>query len=134
MKRFILAVIAILFGAVSASAHHIAQGDLDRDGDVDFADYLIFVESFERPYHELPRMAHDVDTLTVYRVEFLTDTITVRDTVTIKQTVTVKQTLPRPEILIQPGASQRHGCRARQRLHAILSLTIFSIQQTATST
>ena len=54
------------------AADPIAKGDFDKDGDVDFADFLVFADNFNKPLHE--------------QTWHVTDTIVVRDTIVVTNT------------------------------------------------
>lgn len=108
MHRVMCIAVAVLFcffSALKVEADHIAQGDFDGDGDVDFTDYLIFAKNFGKDYATLSRIAHTVDTLHVVRVDTLTVQHILRDTVTVRETVTVEipLSLPYPNITIKHG-------------------------------
>ena len=75
-------VLAILFVFAVGSPAAAVNGDLDRDGDVDFDDFFIFADNFG-----LTGSPDDADTVVVT----VRDTITValRDTITVRDTVFV---------------------------------------------
>lgn len=103
---FILILVCLVF-PFTVQADHIAKGDLDGDGDVDFADFLLFVKNFESPHDQQERVIHTVDTVRVSRV----DTFTVYQIVTQTVTETIRDTvflsvgakLPRPNIFVNSG-------------------------------
>ena len=77
LRKFWL-VLAILIGLlcpVLAQGEQFAQGDFDRDGDVDFADFLIFANNFGKPITQQTLAETTSDTVVV----------TVRDTITVTQ-------------------------------------------------
>ena len=77
LRKFWL-VLAILIGLlcpVLAQGEQFAQGDFDRDGDVDFADFLIFANNFGKPITQQTLAETTTDTVVV----------TVRDTITVTQ-------------------------------------------------
>ena len=76
IHTFFAGLFAILLFAGLSPIHseHIAQGDFDKDGDVDFADFIVFSNNFGKPITQ--------QTLVKYTV----DTIIVRDTITVNNT------------------------------------------------
>ena len=65
----LIALLALL--AIRAESHHIAQGDFDRDGDVDFSDFIVFANNFGKYWKnetEITVVKHEVfrDTLVIH--------------------------------------------------------------------
>ena len=65
----LIALLALLAIRAESQSHHIAQGDFDRDGDVDFADFLVFSNNYGKPITQQTLVS--------------VDTVTVRDTITV---------------------------------------------------
>lgn len=70
-------------------------GDLDMDGDVDIADFLIFTDNFGK--------VGPIPTPLSERQSVRTVTVTVRDTIEKIVTITDPQMFPRPNISLTPG-------------------------------
>ena len=62
----IIKCVFLLLVSISVShADHIAQGDFDGDGDVDFADFLVFANNFDKTISEQTLVQHSPDTVVV---------------------------------------------------------------------
>ena len=121
LKRWIILLLFVT-SPHAIYADHMLHGDLNGDGNVDFADFLIFAGYFNKPPSQIPRVSHTLDTiivrdtLTVTTTKTIRDTLivtnTVHDTITITKTVTVTDTIhlqsensqaQPPQIIIEPG-------------------------------
>ncbi len=66
MFNGVINCVFLLLVSISVShADHIAQGDFDQDGDVDFADFLVFANNFNKPISEQTLVQHSPDTVVV---------------------------------------------------------------------
>lgn len=76
IKTIFIALLTVLAGLSMphiAQGEQYAQGDFDKDGDVDFADFLVFANNFGKPITQQTFAETETDTVIV----------TVRDTVTV---------------------------------------------------
>ena len=102
IKYCFLVGLALFLSFGSVQSDHIAEGDFDRDGDVDFTDYLIFANNFGKSYTTQTKVPHlDVVQIVVRDTLYRTITHTIRDTIT--EIRLVNRELPRPEIRIEGG-------------------------------
>lgn len=72
----VITLVALAFLVSSVLGQHIAQGDFDKDGDVDFADFLVFSNNFGKSITEQTLMP--------------LDTIVVRDTIIVNNVLDVE--------------------------------------------
>ena len=76
MRSLCLATgIFVLLLSSVAYPHHLPKGDLNGDGQVDFADFLIFADNFDKPYHLQSIQPHHIIN------------VVVRDTIVVKEVV-----------------------------------------------
>ena len=75
MQRILIGLFVVLLvsGLSPIQAEHFAQGDFDKDGDVDFADFLVFSNNYGKPITQQTLVKHTLDTIIVR------DTITVNN-------------------------------------------------------
>ena len=95
MKNLIIAIILLVAFQSLCTAQERLKGDLNGNGTVDFADFLLFAENFGRTDGTPFDPSKLVDTLIVRDIV----TLTIRDTIRIDRPIS----LPRPSITVKPG-------------------------------
>ena len=98
MKIFSFVLCVVLFSVTPTNAQERLRGDLDGNGVVDFADFLIFTANFGKTGGATFDADKWVDTLTVVDTLILHNTVVVRDTLW-KETPKLK-----PKITVEAGA------------------------------
>ena len=96
MKNLIITIALLVFFQPLCIAQERLKGDLDGNGTVDFADFLLFAENFGKMDGATFDPNRLVDTLIVRDII----TLTIRDTIRMDRFVS----LPRPSITVRPGS------------------------------
>ena len=63
--RLITGLFLLLAFTGLSHAHHLPKGDLNGDGHVDFADFIIFADNFNKPYHLQSKQPHHIENVVV---------------------------------------------------------------------
>ena len=84
VMKYLLVVFTLLFSS-NVYADHRLLGDLNNDGQVNFADFLVFVDEFGKPRSQQKTIVHGIDTLVVR------DTITIQRELVIRDTIEVRR-------------------------------------------
>ena len=97
MLRVLLLIMALTGVALAADVVEPIPGDLDRDGDVDFTDFLLFAQNFGQvglpPSDPEPIVVVVRDTIRTQVQVTVRDTIETTTTVTVHDTVVLGRTL-----------------------------------------
>ena len=75
--RLVTGLFLLLVITGLSQADHLPKGDLDGDGDVDFADFIIFSGNFDKPDYLQSKQPHTLDTI------YVENTVVVRDTISV---------------------------------------------------
>ena len=76
-RRLVTGLFLLLVITGLSQADHLPKGDLDGDGDVDFADFIIFSGNFDKPDYLQSKQPHTLDTI------YVENTVVVRDTISV---------------------------------------------------